>query len=880
ITGNQTLTCDVTSVTLDASASTADGNFTYLWSDGSTDPTITVTQPNTYFVIITGENGCSAETSVTVEAFQESPAAPELSGTPVQPTCTEPTGSFEIIATEGLTYSINGGEFTTATGFSNLAPDTYSVVAKNEYGCTSQPLNVSIEAQPDAPAAPIIHVTVHPSCGETTGSFGICCDNGLEYSIDGENFQRDPIFMDLAPGYYEVVARNAEGCLSVPTPVTINEAPETPAAPEVASVVQPTCEVPTGSFTVTTETGLEYSIDGTTWQTEGTFEDLTAETVYEVVARNPDGCISEATQVTIDAQPETPAAPAVASVVQPTCEVPTGSFTVTTETGLEYSIDGTTWQTDGSFEDLTADTVYEVVARNADGCISEATQVTIDAQPNTPAAPAIASVEQPSCEVPSGFFTVTTETGLEYSIDGTNWQTDGSFEDLTADAIYEVVARNSEGCISEATQVSIEAQPETPAAPAVASTVQPSCEDPSGSFTVTTETGLEYSINGTDFYTSGEFNDLAPDSYEVIARNTDGCISAATTVTINPQPETPAAPVVEDIMQPSCVEPSGMVVLTYIEGITYSLTDEAGNTTADTDEDGIFGGLAPGTYSITAENAEGCLSEGTQVSIDEQPEAPIAPEVSFTQPSCETPTGSITITAEEGMLYRINDGEISAETSFTQLSPGTYTVIAVNAEGCESQPVTVTLNQPEAAVIETADPMSLCIEDAAYNLQNMLLGEYDQSGTWEDPANTGALENGSIDPSLLALGTYTFNYVIEGTCPSTTSVEISINDDCVVLACELEDVKESISKVVTPNGDGINEFFTVGLDLDCGFIYHVQIFNRWGNKVYESNNYQNNWDGTARSSFTGDQLPAGTYYYIVQIEGLEPIQGYIYLGTK
>ncbi|PAM96066.1 hypothetical protein B4N84_04290, partial [Flavobacterium sp. IR1] len=65
--------------------------------------------------------------------------------------------------------------------------------------------------------------------------------------------------------------------------------------------------------------------------------------------------------------------------------------------------------------------------------------------------------------------------------------------------------------------------------------------------------------------------------------------------------------------------------------------------------------------------------------------------------------------------------------------------------------------------------------------------------------------------------------------------------------------------------------------------YDLQVFNRWGNKVYEAKNYQNDWDGTSNSSVTGsNQLPAGTYYYIININqsGFEPIQSYIYLGTK
>ena len=61
------LTCATTSVTLDASTSTADGDFTYEWSNGSNESAITVTEPGNYSVTITGANGCADEAAVTVE---------------------------------------------------------------------------------------------------------------------------------------------------------------------------------------------------------------------------------------------------------------------------------------------------------------------------------------------------------------------------------------------------------------------------------------------------------------------------------------------------------------------------------------------------------------------------------------------------------------------------------------------------------------------------------------------------------------------------------------------------------------------------------------------------------------------------------------------
>jgi gliding motility-associated-like protein len=149
------------------------------------------------------------------------------------------------------------------------------------------------------------------------------------------------------------------------------------------------------------------------------------------------------------------------------------------------------------------------------------------------------------------------------------------------------------------------------------------------------------------------------------------------------------------------------------------------------------------------------------------------------------------------------------------------------------------------------------------------------------------LEGSILDLSSYVYNTdtaYTFNYVLSGDCPSTTEVQLTIDDSCIVLDCSIDDIKKSISKAVTPNGDGYNDFFTIGVDLDCGFTFDVKIFNRWGAEIYTMRNYQNNWDGYSDKSFSSsNQLPSGTYYYIIEINGasgLGPIQGYIYLGTK
>ena len=90
-------------------------------------------------------------------------------------------------------------------------------------------------------------------------------------------------------------------------------------------------------------------------------------------------------------------------------------------------------------------------------------------------------------------------------------------------------------------------------------------------------------------------------------------------------------------------------------------------------------------------------------------------------------------------------------------------------------------------------------------------------------------------------------------------------------------VKLKIPNIFTPNGDGINDYFEIGYDngepindLNKYFLSHkLVIFNRWGRIVYESTNYQNDWDG--------GKLPDGTYFYVLDCKG--HTQNYNYKGS-
>ena len=137
-----------------------------------------------------------------------------------------------------------------------------------------------------------------------------------------------------------------------------------------------------------------------------------------------------------------------------------------------------------------------------------------------------------------------------------------------------------------------------------------------------------------------------------------------------------------------------------------------------------------------------------------------------------------------------------------------------------------------------------------------------------DHGTVTALENGwfNYTADVNYIGEDQFSYELcSETCDcSTGTVFINIGEDarCVV------------PTIITPNEDGINDLFIIPCLADATAFQGntVAIFNQWGDEVFRARNYQNNWGGT----FDGEQLPVGTYYYVVDFaDGTEVQTGFL-----
>ena len=116
---------------------------------------------------------------------------------------------------------------------------------------------------------------------------------------------------------------------------------------------------------------------------------------------------------------------------------------------------------------------------------------------------------------------------------------------------------------------------------------------------------------------------------------------------------------------------------------------------------------------------------------------------------------------------------------------------------------------------------------------------------------------------LADLGQGTFNFTVTDSNNCIEEEEVTLNP--------LEELCLFIPDIITPNADGFNDVWEIP-----GIEYYpeavVEIYNRWGKRIFHSEGYEIKWDGT----FNDKDLPMDSYHYIIDIKnGLKPFIGNI-----
>jgi gliding motility-associated-like protein len=186
----------------------------------------------------------------------------------------------------------------------------------------------------------------------------------------------------------------------------------------------------------------------------------------------------------------------------------------------------------------------------------------------------------------------------------------------------------------------------------------------------------------------------------------------------------------------------------------------------------------------------------------------------------------------------------------------TYIVTVTDSNGCIDTTSILVTAEPKPTAIFTLETAPVC-DGISAEFTNLSIGATSylwNFGDGEQSAEINPIHVFAYGLShTVILTAYSF-----GLCSDTTSFVINTGNF-------EEYFNITPPTVLTPNRDGMNDLFKIDLPDGVGNCTDIKVFNRWGMKVYDSYGQNSGWDGRTT---TGTKVPEGTYFYIIEINGI------------
>jgi|TARA_R110002020_G_scaffold103640_2_gene242652 gliding motility-associated-like protein len=274
------------------------------------------------------------------------------------------------------------------------------------------------------------------------------------------------------------------------------------------------------------------------------------------------------------------------------------------------------------------------------------------------------------------------------------------------------------------------------------------------------------------------------------------------------------------------------------------------------------------TYTVTL-NLDPC-GQGTDTVVVDITEAPVL-DLGPDQALCDV-DGYEIVPIIEGDTMSITYLWSTGETTPTIVvqQTGTYSVTISVGNCMVSDSITIGTGEP--IEVSVGDDFKTCPNEP--QILSATASNPDATYQWflNGELITGAT-NASLEITLEAnvMGTQTYTVVAsDGDCSGEAEIDVTLYD---IGNC-------TISQGISPNSDGFNDILNLEFLADRSGISQLQIFNRLGTLVYDKSNYRNEWKGQTTDN---EELPTGTYFYVLTLEADDPVfgtqpTGWIYLN--
>lgn len=391
--------------------------------------------------------------------------------------------------------------------------------------------------------------------------------------------------------------------------------------------------------------------------------------------------------------------------------------------------------------------------------------------------------------------------------------------------------------------------------PVTAQPTHPTCTSPLGSITVTDPVGADYtySLDGTNYTASPEFNNLPAGDYTVYVQNAGGCVST-TTVTLTNSGTVPPAP-------------------TVTSPVVYCLNETATALTATGDNLLWFTGATGGTGSSIAptpsttatgstsyyvsQTVNGCESDRAEIVVNVR--SLDVPGITGASAICLVGNNTITLnnSVAGGVWSSSNTGvaEIDNNGVVTSVGVGTTTIAYTVTDGTCTESVTVDIEVRDFQLQLNANP-----NPVATGSNVVLQTSSNETYTVSEWLPSALFTQQTALNQTITLNADTYIEVIATNnigCVDTASITVTVTPT---------DEEIYIPNAFTPNGDGVNDIFKAyGNSIQS---VELSIFNQWGEQIYHSSNGTLGWDGKHK----GKLQPSGVYVYVMRITLLSGTQ--------
>ena len=872
------LNCTLTTVS--AVASTTTTPVTYSWAgpgvvSGGSTSTVSVNQPGTYNYTVSASNGCFTTGS---QAVTQNTTAPTLSMPGSQTiTCAAPSVTLAASANPSNSTPVwTGGVSSGVNSYTATASsaNTYTLtITDPANGCTRAG---TVQVVPNAGFPSVLASNTNSiSCNVSSAQVvATTTTTPVSYSWSGPGITGGATTATAsvnAGGQYTVVVTNTISLCSSTITIGVPSS-TTPVTPSITATGSITCSSPTVALNGAPLSNVTYTWTGSGITSNPNLQNVIVNSGGSYVlsvTTTSNGCVGSQT-VTVATNTTAPSVSLSTTSYTTTCAIPTATFSAVANPAAGTTYSWTVPPT-GSLSSYTvanpvaagAGTYTVSVTNTVNGCSTSASTqgtVQVTADSGLPSATISQSTASLTCNTSMQTATVTTNPSANITFTWSPAPASGlnaAVATFTAPGTYTCAFINTVNSCPGSTQITIVTNTTAPVV-----TVTPgatlTCNTTSATLNsnVTPSSGMTYSwagpgITGPSGGSSVSVNGAG--TYTLTALNAaNGCSATATSSVIsNTTPPTLSVTPTSTVI--TCATPT-----LNLNAATNSTVIPVWNTPTGNAYNPVVA-VSAGDYTVTVTDpVSGCVSTLT-LSVSGSTVAPALSVSANASIACGASSAQLSATAGTGVSYSWSGPAGGIVSGSNTASPsvsvtGTYTVLITNAYGCSST-ATVAVTQNSITAAFTADPTSGVIP-LDVNTTNQSTGSgLSYSWNFGNGSSSTATNPSTSYPNS---GTYTITLIAtSGNCTDTASVVIVVEDN---LSLE-------IPNVFTPNGDGVNDLFTIK---SSGIKeISLEIFNRWGEKLYEFTGVKAAWDGMTP---LGAKVPDATYFYFVKATGFDDKQ--------